>query len=539
MPNILFRYTFLLFLFSNIFAQPSPSIILNTDYYNASRYNNNSNSARLNDGTIMAVWEPSRQPNKEVWLTSYDILFEAWASPLQISNSQTQFSNPGDADTGAPGLVADDNGNVFACWKQKNDKSPGAARFDMVFSKWNGSTWSEPVIVEPDTGNAGFGSINLAPDGKITIAYSDYGTSFGVPDIHVAWSSDAGETWNHQNLTQGQFSYYWYVDPATTHGPDGSLVCAWFDEPDTTNKLPGEKYPLKEVMLSAFDGEKWSQPIIATPKLAEGDSNNSCYPALCTDSNNQVHVIYTQNENQLVHSIWDGAQLSTPVRIDNSADSMRIYRSSAASDDAGNLYVVWRQQTIKQNGVDVDNVFYSISQDQGRSWSTPVQLSDATTEDGGDYSVLWPSIGKKVRGPIESVFEGGADVIWTQFNPESENGWDLMYGRIPLAGAQSDVEQKGPFNDLNFKLNQNYPNPFNPETRISFELAVSTEVNLSIYNLLGEKVNTLIAQKLNAGFHSFSWDGRSSKNKSLPGGIYFYKLTSNGFSQTKRMLLLK
>jgi len=90
-----------------------------------------------------------------------------------------------------------------------------------------------------------------------------------------------------------------------------------------------------------------------------------------------------------------------------------------------------------------------------------------------------------------------------------------------------------------FELHQNYPNPFNPETRIEYTLKKAGHVSLHIYNILGEKVKTLLDQDQSAGFYQINWDGKNDKGKSVSSGLYLYKLEVNGFSQAKRMLLLK
>jgi len=90
-------------------------------------------------------------------------------------------------------------------------------------------------------------------------------------------------------------------------------------------------------------------------------------------------------------------------------------------------------------------------------------------------------------------------------------------------------------------LEQNYPNPFNPTTTISFSIAqTSSYVTLNIYNIKGQKVKSLLNEKLDAGTHQVMWDGKDENGKSATSGIYFYKLNAGGnFSQTKRMILLK
>jgi photosystem II stability/assembly factor-like uncharacterized protein len=85
-----------------------------------------------------------------------------------------------------------------------------------------------------------------------------------------------------------------------------------------------------------------------------------------------------------------------------------------------------------------------------------------------------------------------------------------------------------------FILNQNYPNPFNPSTTISFSIPEEALVKLEIYNSLGKKASTLVSKELTAGNYKYEWNA-----KSLPSGIYFYKMTADNFVQTRKMILLK
>ena len=85
-----------------------------------------------------------------------------------------------------------------------------------------------------------------------------------------------------------------------------------------------------------------------------------------------------------------------------------------------------------------------------------------------------------------------------------------------------------------YHLAQNYPNPFNPATTISFMLKKAGLVELDIYNIQGQKVASLLNQKMNAGRNSVTWDAGH-----LASGVYFYKLTSGDFTDVKKMMLIK
>jgi hypothetical protein len=86
---------------------------------------------------------------------------------------------------------------------------------------------------------------------------------------------------------------------------------------------------------------------------------------------------------------------------------------------------------------------------------------------------------------------------------------------------------------------QNYPNPFNPETTISFNIAEAGKVNVEIFNTKGQKVKTLANEEMTSGNHSLIWDGTDSNNTQVSSGVYFYKVSHNGNTETKKMMLIK
>jgi hypothetical protein len=105
--------------------------------------------------------------------------------------------------------------------------------------------------------------------------------------------------------------------------------------------------------------------------------------------------------------------------------------------------------------------------------------------------------------------------------------------------AVEDEETQTASRPAEFELTQNYPNPFNPETKIKYALKRTGHVTLNIYNILGEKVKTLLDRDQSAGFYQIDWDGKNDNGKFVSSGIYLYKLEVNGFSEVKKMLLLK
>jgi hypothetical protein len=110
------------------------------------------------------------------------------------------------------------------------------------------------------------------------------------------------------------------------------------------------------------------------------------------------------------------------------------------------------------------------------------------------------------------------------------NRWDFK----ALAQMASRVPET-------YRLLQNYPNPFNPTTTIRYSLAGKklTQTELSIFNVLGQKVRTLVDEPQTAGSYSVQWDGRDDQGQKVSSGVYFYRLSSGDFVGTGKMLLIE
>jgi len=107
-------------------------------------------------------------------------------------------------------------------------------------------------------------------------------------------------------------------------------------------------------------------------------------------------------------------------------------------------------------------------------------------------------------------------------------------------GSPVDVHEDQPgFLPCEYALAQNFPNTFNPTTTIEYSLPTPTMVTVTIFNLLGAQVRTLVDEPMPAGTHSVRWDGCSSTGDPLGSGVYFYSITAGDQVLNNRMLLLK
>jgi len=162
---------------------------------------------------------------------------------------------------------------------------------------------------------------------------------------------------------------------------------------------------------------------------------------------------------------------------------------------------------------------------------------DYSISDGMIKGILYNLAGGSIDPGSGDLFELVFRIDSGDFDARS----DIDLEKFLVVGPGADfmpVEIKGQLPE-SFYLAQNYPNPFNANTNIRFDLPKAGHVELSIYDLMGRKVLTLLNDILPAGGHVVTWDGRSSDGKLISSGVYFYRLQTDVFDVTKKMTLMK
>ncbi|UCG51503.1 MAG: choice-of-anchor D domain-containing protein [Candidatus Latescibacterota bacterium] len=209
---------------------------------------------------------------------------------------------------------------------------------------------------------------------------------------------------------------------------------------------------------------------------------------------------------------------SGPVTVTPTTEWVNLWGDSVVID--GSLISVG---TLVQ-AIDEDSVICGefVVTEEGCFGIMPVYRDDPfTPEDEG------PEPGEEVRFLFDR-FMNSRVLTW------SENGDIIDFKTIPTG-----MPAMFPKLPDRYVLYQNHPNPFNPVTTIRYELPERSHVRLAVYNVRGELVRVLVDRSRPAGRFEAHWNGSNSNGEPVASGVYFYKLTTKGFTQTKKMVLLK
>ncbi len=195
-------------------------------------------------------------------------------------------------------------------------------------------------------------------------------------------------------------------------------------------------------------------------------------------------------------------------------------------------------------------IWISLSSDNGNSWSEPIILNNVDTPEFSGIKPMWVYPADKIQyvgtvdgqkiGKLGFMFYNdytwGAKVIDPPYH-QNPDGGQVMFMEMQFSMPVPNDDPAVP--NVTYMLHQNYPNPFNPETTISFDMPKAGFANLSIYNVKGQLIKNLINENLDFGRHSVVWNGTDNNGKPVTSGLYLYRLTTNGVTETKKMMLMK
>ena len=300
------------------------------------------------------------------------------------------------------------------------------------------------------------------------------------------------------------------------------------------------------------------QPVPGTTIVEEADRWTGIIPPLDEDKFGYFQIVAKDNNGlESIYPRDHRIYLKIPT-----ADTTGLVineflaRNSTTNTDPAGEYDDWLEiYNTTNEEISLDGMYFTDNPNDLTKWKIPVEAGSIP---GNDFLLFWCDEDGSQEGLhtnfrisangefLALVASDGVSVIDSlSFGPQTA---DITFGRYP-DGSESWQQLGTPtpgypnsLTDISeetltpnaFRLHQNFPNPFNPITKINYELPITNYVNLSIYNIMGQNIVTLISEKQQAGMHQVEWDASG-----FSSGVYYYRLNTGQFVDIKKMILLK
>jgi len=353
-----------------------------------------------------------------------------------------------------------------------------------------------------------------------TIVSTDYGATWG----NQTYIADNAQ---HPDIAYGNNGYVYLVFEKTMRGnPDIWLIkntnycdhLAWTGGDQLTDDSYDDYYP-KVAALHTVPADTACVWVVY--------NHDEAPPSKVM--NTDLRFAYSTNSG--VDWTKDQVLANDPFAQEMAAD-LKVYRSS------GNKYVdlcYVKYSGIVKSGSDIYYT-WAEAKSPGR-FSSPHQIINENWAN-------WLPDSREVcqlTYPFPDWFPGivyaGAPLKRDDGKNLDYGGWNLYYDFYDWVGVED--ENEGEKLPAEFSLSNNYPNPFNPETRIGYSIPKACQVKLEVFNILGQRIRTLVDENQTAGKKEVTWDGRDENRNEVASGVYFYKLQAGDFAQTKKMVLIR
>jgi len=436
-----------------------------------------------------------------------------------------RYNGPENGWDQATSLAVDDSGNVYVTGRSYGGGIGWPYPFDYATIKYNSSGDSLWVARYNGPGNSADNAHELAVDGSgnVYVTGSSYGSGTDRDYATIKYNSSGIQQWIQRYNGPGNSD-----DGASSLAVDssGNVYVTGYSGVYPNYDYATIKYSQSAGTLTLTINFQ----ACTTTDTITVELRNTTSPFNLIESRRGlggISIPHTISFNNAVN----GTPYYLVVKHRNSIETWSAAPVTFTSGVASYDFTTDQNQTFGNNSILI-----------GSEWS--IYTGDVNQDgivDGSDLSLIDNDAFNSVTGHVPTDLNCDEIVDGADLSFADNNAYNSILTRNPINGdaavkysQSTGISQTDNSIPEKFSLSQNYPNPFNPVTNLEFGISELGFVSLKIYDMLGKEVVTLVNENLNPGTYKCNFDASA-----LSSGIYFYKLQTDNFSETKKMTLLK
>jgi len=566
----------------NAFKHPTKiadfTYVVGTTTYNYMWNSGGPRHVEYYNGITYLIWITGQGSSRSCMYSSFD--GTNWLTPEAVISASTQPTYFSGISVWRGG-VADGLAGVGAGWA-----GSGTSYYGIEGSPGGGSFTTYPINNYRDVEVANYDNLGTVIERN----------SYGRAGYQIVGSTDFGATWaiwapvdtNLLTLVNPNVQTPSALEPPLEVSANGNIYLAGMPYPGTNTDVKPVG-PLTDpdsadqwgIFKSTDKGMTWTytrvisggQPYDATPNFYNVFPNFAQYD-MVVDNTDAVHMVTngygqldldpgvdTLFQNTFDAVYWDATNGFKSLVSFNRADTVICntpqarfgsgvggnnfgcsYPSISETPDGKYIFCTWTQPNWTSAGIDTNvagfitsNIWYNYSFDGGASWhgaqplNTTTGVIQAFSSQAHDLQVISNTPDSIVARVLYLEMPNVAGSNTGAVGPTG----NMVYQEVHI-GVVTGVTDPKTNVPVKFALDQNYPNPFNPTTQISFSIPRASNVKLTVYNMLGQEVSTLVNGYRTAGSYTVNFAGSK-----LASGVYLYSLKAGNFSDVKKMVLLK
>lgn len=464
----------------NCFTQWGPDVRLTNASGISNTTHNHAWSVASNGNLVHALFYDDRDGNQEIYYKRSTDAGTTWGTDTRLTNNTASSLMPS---------VSISGNIVHAVWHDNRD-----GNWEVYYKRSTdmGITWGVDTRITNNSATNWHPSMAVSGS-NVHIVWRD--NRDGNQEIYYKNSTDGGLTWGADVRLTINTSFSWMANIAVYNS---FVHIVWQDNRDGNYEIYYKRSPDGGLSWGVDTRLTNNSAISEVPSISVSDQNVHIVWGDQRDGNKEIY--YKRSSDGGIS--WGADTRFTSNSAISDYPCIAVYNSV--------LHIVWHDNRDGNT-----EIYYKPSTDGGLNWGTDTRLTNNPSS--SEYTSV-------------SIAGNNLHIVWQD---NRDGNYEIYYKRDPT-GNPTSISVTNTEIPKYFSLSQNYPNPFNPSTKIHFDVPRTDFIKLVVYDFLGREISSPVNHQLRPGTYEVDFDGSN-----MTSGVYFYKISTVNYTETKKMVLLK